>query len=67
LHQELLDNAGFKHLNLNDPFIGFDFRDNIAALDTLAGVDMPRHQSSGFHISTKTGHTKLSHDFAPFF
>ncbi len=64
--QDLLDRAVGKDLDLDDALLGFNLGDDIAALDLVAGLDLPFDQEALFHVGTQTGHAELSHWTAPF-
>jgi hypothetical protein len=66
LHEELLNHASLKDLDIDNALFRLHHGDDIAALDVRARLDMPLHERAGFHISAQTGHAEFSHWRAPF-
>ncbi len=59
--QKLFNLACLEDFDLDRPFLRFHHGDDVATLDTIAWLDQPLDECSGFHIGTKRGHAKFSH------
>ena len=60
-HEDRFDDAVLENFNFDVGLFGVDHRDDVAAMDRVAGVDKPFRDGSGFHVRTEGWHAEVSH------
>ena len=59
--EQLVDHAVLEDLDLDLGLARVDDRDDVAALDRVAGLDVPLEQRAGLHVGAERRHQELTH------
>ena len=54
----ILDDSGFENLHLDGRLLGIDHRDDISALDRVAGFDQPLKNGADLHVGPQSRHAE---------
>src|SRR5690606_23926434 len=59
-HHQLVHDAAFAALDLEDPLLGLDLHDDVALGDGIARCNVPRHDGAELHVGAERWHAELA-------